>query len=141
MNVASKILKLTVVNQLETHVTLQCGTLGTLGPFQVEHGIHKEIVHESKRVRLEGKQQTIFDVKLTKSLTHPGIYSLPIAFRFTRTDEKVSIFYIIKYIQAAVDDNIVKEIREQSIPYQRPKRVYKLIESNDEIEHGEPPSM
>ena len=140
MDVLSKILKLTVINKLDTDVVLQCSTLGMLGPFEVEHGIHKEIVQESKHERLEGKQQMEFDVKLTK-LPNPGIYSLPVAFRFIRREDKESVFYIIKYVQAAVDNDIVKEMREQSIPYQKSKRVRIPNKSDVAIERGQPPSM
>ena len=141
MNVTSKIVQLTVINKLDTDVVLTWYALGMLGPFEVEHSIHEEIFHESNCETVEGKQQMVFDVKLTK-LPNPGIYSLPVAFKFTRRDlDKESVFYIIKYIQAAVDDDIVKETREQSIPYQKSKRVRIPNKPDVAVERGEPPSM
>ncbi len=134
----SKILQLTVTNQVDTEVTLQCSVLGTPGPFKVDNLIHR-IVSESKAAKLAGNGQIDFTVKLAES-ANPGVYSMPVAFVFYRDNE--APFHIVKYIRAEiVDDRDVVARLQPKTPYVRPKPVAVVYEPDVETERGEPPYM
>ena len=136
MNVSSKILKLTVINHMAADLILQCAILGSLGPFEVQHSHIQEIISESMSARLGGMRQTVFDVKLTPS-PNPGIYSLPIAFRFSRDYDEP--FHIVKYIKAVIVDDVVMRL-QPTRPYRRRRRVALPNDHNVLIERGEPPT-
>ena len=135
MNASSKILKLTVINQMNTDVVLQCAILGSLGPFEVHQSLFPEIISESTPAEIRGMRQIVFDVKLTKS-PNPGIYSLPVAFRFSRDDDEP--FHIVKYIKAVIVDDVVMRL-QPTRPYRRRRRVALPFDHNVLIERGEPP--
>ena len=132
MNATSKVLQLTVTNEMYTDVKLRCAVLGWPGPFKVDD--INQIVSESKRAILPGRSRTSFTVTLTSS-PNPGVYSLPVAFVFRR-DEELEPFHIVKYIRAIIVDEIVTRLRPT-----RPYRRRKVFTSNHggEIERGEPP--
>ena len=129
MNVMTKILKLTVTNQIDTCLIFQCAVLGWFGPFKVEDSLN--IIRESKKANLMGYRQISFTVTLTGS-PNPGVYSLPVAFMFRRGDNKP--FHIVKYIRAIIVDDIVTRLRPTR-PYKRRELFY----SSGNIEHGQPP--
>ena len=137
MDVSSKILKLTVTNDVDTDLVLQCAILGSLGPFQICHSLHQEIITEATCARLGGLRQTVFDVKLAQS-PNPGIYSLPIAFRFNRDYDEP--FHIVKYIKAVIVDDVVMRLQPTK-PYRRRKRFALSNDRDVEIERGVPPCV
>ena len=114
---------------------LQCGILGSLGPFEVQHSHIQEIITESMSARLEGMGQTVFDVKLTTS-PNPGIYSLPVAFTFSRDYDEP--FHIVKYIKAVIVDDVVMRL-QPTRPYRRRKRFALPNDHGVRIEPGERP--
>ena len=135
MDVDSKILQLTVTNEVDTEVTLQCTILGSAGVFTVDNLIHK-IVSESKAARLEGNSQIDFTVSLDS--TNPGVYTMPVAFMFCRDNE--APFHIVKYIAAEIVNDVVTRLQPKT-PYVRPKPVTIVYEPDVETERGEPPFM
>ena len=133
MNATSKLLQLTVTNQMFTDVILRCAILGWPGPFKVDDINH--VISGSREVKLVGKGRTNFTVTLASS-PNPGVYSLPVAFVFHR-DEEPEPFHIVKYIRAIIVDEVVTRLQ--------PTRTYrrrKFFASNHgaEIERGVPPS-
>ena len=135
MDVVSRILQLTVTNEVDTEVTLQCTVLGLSGPFTVDNLINK-IVSESKAARLAGNGRIDFTVSLDSD--NPGIFLLPVAFMFYRENEQP--FHIVKYIRAEVIDPIVERLQPKT-PYVRPKPVAIVYEPSVKPEPGEPPFM
>jgi hypothetical protein len=131
MNTTSKILQLTVKNQMNTGVILQCAVLGWLGPFQVDDP--NNIIRESRKANLTGYRQVCFTVRLTGS-QNPGIYSLPVAFVFCRDGSEP--FHIVKYIRVTIIDDVVTRL-QPTRPYRR-RRPF-LSHSTSNIERGEPP--
>lgn len=134
MDTATKILQVTATNELETDVELQCGVLGSAGPFVVENLSH-QIVSKSIAVKLAGHGNFNVTVKLTKS-PNPGIYSVVVMFTFQRGDEKP--FHILKYVRAIIDDDVVKRLQPTS-SYRHPRCPATLDDAI--IEHGEPPTL
>jgi hypothetical protein len=135
MDTTSKILQLTVTNQVDTDVTLQCTVLGSSGPFTVDNLIHN-IVSESKSAMLSGNGRIDFTVSLSSA--NPGVYSMPVAFMFYRDGE--APFHIVKYIRAEVGDDVVARLQPK-VPYVRPKPVAIVYEPDVETERGEPPCL
>jgi hypothetical protein len=135
MDANSKILQLTVTNQIDTDVTLQCTILGPPGPFTVDNLIHK-IVSESKAAKLSGNSGIDFTVSLNS--TNPGVYMMPVAFMFYRDGEEP--FHIVKYIRAEIVDDVVARLQPK-VPYIRPKPVAIVYEPDVQTERGEPPYM
>ena len=119
---------------MNTDVTLQCSVLGSTGPFKVDDVIHK-IVSESKCAKLAGHNRIDFTVTLDDS-ANPGVYSMPVAFSFSRDDGQP--FHIVKYIKAEIVDDIVTSL-QPTIPYVRPKPVTVVHDPAVKIERGEPP--
>ena len=129
----STILKLTVRNQMNTDVTLQCCVLGSTGPFKVEDD--RKIVSESRSAKLIGHYPIDFTVTLDDS-ANPGVYSMPVAFAFSRDGGQP--FHVVKYIKAEIVDDIVTSL-QPTIPYVRPKPVTVVHDPDVKIERGEPP--
>ena len=135
MDVDSKILQLTVTNEVDTEVTLQCTILGSPSQFTVDNLIHK-IVSESKAARLAGNDRIDFTVNLDSD--NPGVYKMPVVFTFCRDNE--TPFHIVKYITAEIVNDVVTRLRPKT-PYVHPKPVAIVYEPDVETERGEPPFM
>ena len=136
----SKILQLTVTNEMHTDVTLRCAVLGWPGPFKVDHAIH-QIVSEAMTVHLGGKCHIDFTVSLVKS-ANPGIYSFPVAFMFHRDEEldEEEPFHIVKYLRAVIVDDVVTRL-QPTTPYRRQRPFAMVNDPSVATERGEPPFM
>jgi hypothetical protein len=140
----SKILQLTVTNEMHTDVTLRCAVLGWPGPFKVDHAIH-QIVSEAMTVHLGGKCHIDFTVSLVKS-ANPGIYSFPVAFMFHRDEElddeldEEEPFHIVKYLRAVIVDDVVTRL-QPTTPYRRRRPFAMVNDPSVATERGEPPFM
>lgn len=134
MNDNSKILQLTVSNDIEKEVKLKCIVLSSTGPFKVDHLIHR-IVSESKVAVLPGNRKIDLTVTVD-DVVHPGVYLLLVAFMFSRDNEEP--FHIIKYVEARIVDDVVMRLQPE-VPYVRQKRVASMYEPFVETEHGQPP--
>ena len=131
----SKLLKLTVRNESDSRVVLQCSVLGSASNFTINDR-RFNIVGSRSKVELRRHGSYVVEVKVTSQ--NPGIHRVPVGFEFKREDGIP--FHIVKFIKAETTDDVVIDLQPTS-PYVRPKPVVKVSDPEIEIIDGEPPPM